>query len=302
MMGTELHASSDQLAELIAAAWDFGDATASEARLRTIAEERLQSGDKAGALEVMTQVARAQGLDRRRAEAHATLDAVDNEPHAQTPGVRVRYLLERGRVFNSSKAPDQARSFFEQAWSLARSEGLDALAVDAAHMVAITYLSTPERAIEWNDTGLALARASTQARARGWLGPLLNNQAWTHFDRQEYSSALALFLEALEFRAQSGEVLPLRIAGYCVARTLRALGKLDEAIERLEALLGKYGSSGTTSGFVLEELGECHLVLGAPERAQEFFARAHAELSKDPHFVEDEATRLERIGRLGGVL
>lgn len=293
---------SEQLADTIAASWDFSDAHASEARFRALAEQHAARGDLSSARVLMTQVARAQGLDRRFAEAHATLDAVLATPELAEPLVQVRYLLERGRAFNSSKDPERARPLFEQAWSLARPAGIDDLAVDAAHMVAITFIATPERALEWNDIGLELARASSNPRARRWLGPLLNNQAWTRFDREEYPLALALFEEALVFRAQGSDVLAQRIAGYCVARTLRALGRLREAVERLDVLLAKHGSSGKTSGFVLEELGECHLELGDAEAARGFFARAHAELAQDARFAEDEAPRLQRIGQLGGVL
>jgi tetratricopeptide (TPR) repeat protein len=297
----------EQLADAIAAAWDFSDAGASERRFRTLAEECAQSGERAGALEVMTQVGRSQGLGRRFAEAHATLDAVQADPDAALPAVQVRYLLERGRVFNSSKEPEQARPLFEQAWSLARDEGMDDLAVDAAHMVAITYLSTPERALEWNDIGLELARASSEPRARRWLGPLLNNQGWTRFDRQEHETALGLFEEALAFRSQQDDTHPgnwraTRIAAWCVAKTLRVLGKTEQALARLEALLAEYQAAGKVNGYVFEELGECQLVLGVPERAQGFFAQAHLELSKDPYFAKEEAARLDRIGRLGGVL
>jgi tetratricopeptide (TPR) repeat protein len=299
-------ASSEQLADAIAAAWDFSDPKASEARFRALAEQQRQRGDRAGALEVMTQVARTQGLARRFDEAHATLDAVESEPEAALAAVQIRYLLERGRVFNSSKAPERARPLFEQAWSRAREEEVDDLAVDAAHMVALTYLSTPERALEWNDTGLELARVSTKPRARRWLGPLLNNQGWTRFEREEYEAALGLFEEAFAFRSEQDDAKPAnwqatRIAAWCVAKTQRMLGHAAQALERLEALLAEYQAAGKTNGYVFEELGECHLALGAPERARGFFAQAHAELAKDPYIAQEEAARLERIGRLGGV-
>jgi len=49
----------------------------------------------------------------------------------------VRYLLERGRTFNSAGEKDRARPLFVQAWEIAGAAGLEGLAVDAAHMVPI---------------------------------------------------------------------------------------------------------------------------------------------------------------------
>lgn len=304
------HASgegSEQLADAISAAWNFSDASASEARFRALAGEHAARGDMAGAGQLMTQVARAQGLARRFTEAHATLDGVAATTEAALPVLQVRYLLERGRVFNSSKDPDRARPLFEQAWSLARPAGIDALAVDAAHMVALTYISVPERALERNDIGLELARSSSNRRARNWLGPLLNNQAWTRFEREEYEQALALFDEALVFRSQQDDSDPgnwraTRIAAWSVARALRALGRVSEALSRQQALLAEYDAVGKVNGYVFEELAECEHLLGARERAKGYFARAHAELSKDTYLAEAEPARLQRLAQLGGVL
>jgi tetratricopeptide (TPR) repeat protein len=297
---------SEQLADTILKAWDFTDPDVSEARFRSLAGEHAGRGDRAAACQLMTQVARAQGLARRFEEAHATLDGVAAAAEAAEPLVQLRYLLERGRVLNSSKDRERARALFEQAWALGRSAGIDDLAVDAAHMVALAYIDTPERALEWNDIGLDAARASSEPRARRWLGPLLNNQGWTRFEREEYEQALALFDEALEFRSQQDDSDPgnwraTRIAAWCVAKTLRMLGKPAEALARQEGLLAQYEAAGKVNGYVFEELGECQLALAAPEHARPYFARAYAELSRDEYLVKSEPARLERLAKLGGL-
>jgi tetratricopeptide (TPR) repeat protein len=301
------NASREQpLAERIASTWNFGDPRASEAQFLALVEQLAQRGDAAGRAQALTQVARARGLDRRIPEGHRTLDALEAELGEQPPVVRVRFLLERGRLFNSAGAPLEARPLFEQAWELGRSAGLDALAVDAAHMVAITHLSEPAQAIAWNDTALELARASRERRARLWLGSLLNNQGWSYFERHEYDRALALFQEAYEFRVQQDTEQPSngagrRIAAWCVARALRALGRLDEALARQTQLAEEWEAAGSGDGFVFEELGECHFARGQSELAASYFVRAHALLSKNADFVAEHAARLERIARLGGV-
>ena len=128
-------------AELIRSSWNFDDPKQSEQRFRVLSEQALARGDTASALELTTQVARAQGLDQRFAEATATLDGVAAKLDGQPAVVRVRVRLEQGRVLNSSDQPEPARPLFLQALELAQAAHLDALAVDAAHMVAITFLS-----------------------------------------------------------------------------------------------------------------------------------------------------------------
>jgi tetratricopeptide (TPR) repeat protein len=301
--GTNAEGGAAALAELLATTWNFSEPRQSEARFLQLAEELARRGDRCGQLQALTQAARARGLERRFAEGHELLDEFAAELELQPAVVRVRSLLERGRLFNSAGAREQALPLFERAWELGRSAQLDALAVDAAHMIAIVHLATPERAIEWNETALALARASRERRARLWLGSLLNNQGWSYFEQKEYQRALALFQEAYEFRreqdpAQPGAGAAQRIAAWCVARALRALGRVEEALARQTELAREWEAAGSSSGYVFEELGECLLAQGQPELAAAQFAHAHALLSKDAQFVLDEAARLERIAAL----
>jgi len=59
---------------------------------------------------VMKLTSRTQGLQRDFAAAHQTLDAVQSELTDDLCRARVRYLLERGRVFNSSGRPEEGPS------------------------------------------------------------------------------------------------------------------------------------------------------------------------------------------------
>lgn len=282
-------------ADSIEQAWDFQNPAASERQFRALA---LAASDPESSSEFLTQAARAQGLQGKMAEATATLDAIEQGQKITSPALQARVALERGRVLNSSKQPDAARPYFERALEVARSAQLDSLAVDAAHMVAITYQKSPNDAIRWNEQALGLARASTDARARKWLGSLLNNQGWSYFAQGEFERALALFQEALEVRKQSPEVRPRRIADWAVARVLRALGREREALAIQQRLLAEYQGTGEQNGFVLEELAECYLALGDAQRAAPYFAQAHSELAKDPDFVSGQSERLARLARL----
>jgi hypothetical protein len=77
------------------------------------------------------------------------------------------------------------------------------------------------------------------------------------------------------------------------------MGQLEQALARQKELEREWQAAGSESGFVLEELGECHLALGAPERAAAYFARAHALLVEDANFAANDAERLERLAQLG---
>lgn len=277
--------------------WDFDDPAQSEARFRDA------SGRASGSarLECLTQIARAQGLQRRFDEANATLDEVEQAIHAQDPAalprVRVRYLLERGRVLNSSGRAEEARPHFIEAFDRALLDEDDAMGVDAAHMVAIA--ADGDFAILWNERALALAESSKHAKAREWRGSLLNNLGWTRHGKGEFAAALDLFERALDARREQGKAKPIGIARWCVARCLRSLGRTEEALDAQQELERDLASAGEHDGFVSEEIGECLLTLGREDEARQHFARAHDLLAKDPWFGEREPARLARLRELG---
>src|ERR1051326_5786143 len=138
--------------------WDFGKPAETESRFRAIQIQAEQSGNLAYLLELKTQIARTLGLQSRFEEAHAMLDLVEAKLTPDMERVRVRYLLERGRVFNSSEHADKAKPLFMEAWELAKRSHEDNLAVDAAHMVAI--VESGKVAEEWNLVALEFAGKS----------------------------------------------------------------------------------------------------------------------------------------------
>jgi tetratricopeptide (TPR) repeat protein len=308
------------------ALWDFNDPSASEARFReAVAALPVGSGDR---LEGETQIARALGLQRRFDEAHRMLDGVveaieasdaaaegaetkGSEGAADAAGaparatapalparVSVRYLLERGRVFNSGGDPARALPLFVEAFDRALLEREDALAVDAAHMVAI--VEAPERQMTWNERALAVSQTSKDPLARRWRASLLNNMGWTRHGEGAFDAALELFEQALEARREQGDVRLMRVARWCVARCLRSLNRIDDALGLQRSLARETAAANEPDGFVEEELGECLLALGRPGDAQPHFARAAELLGQDAWFVAQEGPRLERLKSLGG--
>lgn len=274
--------------------WNFGDPAASEQLFRAEAAQR-RGAERA---EVMTQVARAQGLQRQFDAAAATLD--DVEAAGEWPAfVLVRLLLERGRVLNSSGRAAEARPLFERACELAARSEEDDLAVDAAHMIAI--VAGDDEAMEWNLKALSMAEASSCHRARRWAGSLHNNIGWTLHGMKRYDEALAHFEAALAARVEQKEDELIRVARWCIARCLRSLRRLDEALVVQRELLREHELRGTADGYVCEELGECLHELGRTEEARPWFAKAHETLSADPWLAEREPERIERLAKLGEV-
>jgi tetratricopeptide (TPR) repeat protein len=279
----------------IDALWDYGDPAASEQRFRAA----LDTASAEQQLELQTQIARTLSLRRRFDEAHAMLDAVRPRA-ATTPAVQVRYGLERGRTFNSAGQREPARSLFEQAFAQAQVARLDALAVDAAHMVAITHAGNPA-ALDWNRRGIDLARASSDPQARRLVPAMLNNSAWDLHDMGRPAEALVLFEQALAEWTARGSPSQVRVAVWSVARCLRSLGRHDEALARQQALLAEHLRAGSSDGYVNEEIAENLLALGRADEAQPQFATAARLLAQDEGLAQAEPQRLVRLRRLGGL-
>ncbi len=273
--------------------WDFSDIAASEERFR---EAMAESDGVAHAL-LRTQLARALGLQRRFAEGHLELDSIEGGLSDRHPEIRTRCELERGRLFNSEGDRVRASSRFRVALDSATGAGLDALAVDAAHMLGIS--ETGPAAMHWTQRAIEMSQSSEDPDARKWLASLLNNLGWSQFEQGEYEQALDCFERALEARAARGDEEQTRIARWCVGRCLRAIGRWSEARAIQQELEAAYAAAGSPSGYVYEELGECALLDGGHDVAAPWFRRAYELLSRDGWLVERESERLARLKRLG---
>ena len=237
--------------------WDFDDAEGSERRFR----EAAADATGADRLVLLTPVARALGLQDRFAEAHDTLDwvlaetsmvAEPDEAPTLDAEVAIRVALERGRLFRSAGKPDEARPFFDAAVAEARGAGMDALLVDALHMVALVVPTDEQKALL--DEALEVARASSDPAARRWEASLLNNLGMTHADAGEWQKAIAVFEQALAARRLNGKAGDVRIARWMVAWALRNLGRTGEALAIQRELKAELVSAEEEDTYVDEEL------------------------------------------------
>jgi len=224
--------------------WDFADPEASEVRFRSAAE--VAGPDDAAVL--LTQAARAMGLQQRYDEALTLLDGIPTD----APEVAVRVLLERGRVLRSSGDADGAQPLFRAAVDRADAAALDELAVDALHMVALTLEGHDQ--VACTQRALDRARASGQAGARAWTASLLNNLGMAYADLGRWPDALEAFEAALVERRRGSDDEATYAARWSVGWALRNLGRRDEALAVQRALRADLDAAGLTDEYVDQEL------------------------------------------------
>jgi len=275
--------------------WDYSNPGDTEIKFREILLQ-IPNDDPAH-LELLTQIARSQGLQGKFEQAHETLDGIEKQLGSDLSRAKVRYLLERGRVFNSSGHPAQSGSFFEQALDMAQQLSEDFYAVDAIHMLAI--VAPPASALTLNLRAIRRAETSQQEKARNWLGSLYNNMGWAYHDMGDFDSALNIFEKAEAWCRSKRDVGKTRIAIWSVARALRSLNRIEEALSKQMALKEEFESSGESDGYVFEEIGECFLALDRKQEARPYFKQAYELLSKDEFLVAQEPGRIERLKELG---
>lgn len=277
------------------ALWDYSDPHKTETKFREILLQIPESNP--AYLELLTQIARSQGLQQKFDKAHQTLAQVERRLGDYASRAKIRFYLERGRVFNSAGYSDEARPFFEQALDMAKKLSEDFYAVDALHMLAI--VAPPASSLDLNLLAIQFAEASDQEKARGWLGSLYNNTGWSYHGLGDYESALDMFQKAEAARRLKGSVNEIHIAQWCVARTLRSLNRIEEALSKQLTLKAEFEAAGESDGYVFEELGECLLALDRAQEAQPYFAKAHELLAQDVWLAEKEPKRWERLKNLG---
>lgn len=280
--------------------WNFSNPKETEEKFRELLPQAEAARDETYKAELMTQIARTQGLQRNFDEAHKTLDEVEKwlQNHPNQHRIKVRYLLERGRAFNSSKQQARAIPLFKEAWQLAESVGEDYYAVDALHMVAFAEIARPDEKLKWEERAVTLAEKSEDKRAKKWLGSLYNNMGWSYHDKKDYHKALNVFEKALAWQQEYGTKRSIEIAEWCIAKIYRLLGRTEEALEMQTKALEK-AEGNDPSGYIWEEIGECYLALKQLDKAQPFFKLAYDKLAQDPWMMANEKERMERMKKLG---
>src|SRR4051812_5976483 len=104
--------------------WNFDDLIETENKIREqLTDEKRANSPKL--VELLTLLARVQGLSGKLSEAGATLllanDLLSKHSEEGVNRARVRFLIEQGRFFGLSMNPSQSIAYFLKAWELAVS-------------------------------------------------------------------------------------------------------------------------------------------------------------------------------------
>lgn len=273
-----LGSASPTMAIDLNALWDHAQPAVSESRFRA-AMAQASPDDR---LILVTQIARTYGLRRDFDRARTELAAIEPALSTASAEVRVRHALELGRSFASAthlpeqltpQALEQARAAYTQAIQLAQAAGLDALAIDAMHMMTCVDRA-PKAQIEWNERALAVLERSQQPDAKRWEATLHNNIGYAMFLDGNYDGAHRAYLKTRALFVQAGRARNVRITDWMIARNLRAQGKDEQALEAQLALEQAWQAAGEVDPYVFDELAELYRRRGNTPRAEHYTALA----------------------------
>ena len=253
--------------EELDALWDYGKPAEKRAKF----EELLANSEGDFVAEILTQIARCYGLEGNFKLADEALDAADSKASVGSVAA-MRAVLERGRVRRTSKT-EGAVPLFQQAESMAHEIGASFYEVDAIHMRALVE---PD-AESITSKGIQIAESSEDPRCRRWRIALNSNIGWNRHDAGDYDSALPAFRAALAAAEEWGEASRINVAYWSIARCLRSMGRIEEALSMQLDL----AEDPVPDGYVFLEVAECQLYLERYDQAKDAGTRASELLPRD---------------------
>lgn len=278
------------------AQWNYSDPAGTEKKFKALLEPAAASGDDEYYYCLQTQIARCQGLQGEFEKARDTLKRVEKVLESEDlPKTKVRYLLEHGRVFNSSGNRQVAARVFEDAFEAATKDGYWLWAVDAAHMVAIAE-SSPSVQIQWNQKCLDLIAAHPETER--WKPSIWNNMGEAYRANRQPDKALECFASIIKWQTENGKPVN-RYSRIDECKMLRAVGRGGEAMKKITQLNDEVTAAGEVDGFVCEELAENLLAAGDESAAKEQFVKAWSKLKDEKWIEEQEPQRYERLRKFG---
>jgi tetratricopeptide (TPR) repeat protein len=294
------------------ALWNLGDPEIIEKRFQELLPHAEKCADKSIYLQLLSQLALTQALQKKFVDAHKTLDLAEKQLESEYLVAKVRIILERGRAFQQEAMVLQkvekiakAIAHFELSYEISLNNSLDFHAINAAHMIAIAAPEANNK-IKWNLLAIDLTEKTRDEKAKAWLGSLYSNLGQNYIETKQYEDALTVLEKTLEIRKKEHYEPNVRIAKWALARALRFLGRLDEALLILIPLLNEYDALSESGlydfpqsmlqsfrGLVYEELAEAY-----NSKARVYAKLAYEDLSQDEMFSKTEPERLISLKNL----
>lgn len=274
--------------------WNFNDPDATQNLFNNLLLALNYEQEEEKAI-LLTQIARTHSLLFEFTQAFNILEEFKNIYYEKNFIVaNVYYYLELGRTYNTKQETDTAITFFNNAANLAIKHNLSVLAIDALHMLAIA--SPLNKQIAYNEKALQIAENSIEPEAKNWLPAIYNNLGWAYFDSNKLQKALIIFNKALTLREQQNSFNEIIIAKWCIARTKRALGDINNALNQQLALAEELKTKlQPNDGYVFEEIAECYYALNNLDAAKQYFVLAYDVLSKDPWLKQKNPQKLKNL-------
>ncbi len=274
-----------------------------EKNLTVLLPEAFALPNKSIYLQILSQIALAQAMQKKFQEAHLLLNKTESMFLPNYKLAEIRILLERGRVYHQENMARKALQFFKKSYKLSKQYSFDFHTIDAAHMIAIV-LKDPTKKIQWNNLAINFAKTTNDKKGSNWLGALYNNIAQNYLEANLYEDAIQAFKLCKKYGKIQNDHIVIRTAKWGIARTLRSLGLLNKALSIQKQLLKEYEEIPKKSqipaelirtgrGLVYEELTEIYQTF-----MKKFASLADADLSQDPGFIKLEPKRLAKMKRL----
>ncbi|WP_374346957.1 tetratricopeptide repeat protein [Chitinimonas sp.] len=280
----------------VQALWDFERPELSEQRFRDAL--RRPDIDGIAEAELLSQLARAQGMQGQFDLASRTLDQVQARLAILPPASSVSYSLERGRLAQQQGDGKRAWRWYHSALLLAQKHQLDMASIDAMRMLALS--SSGKIALDWYLKALALAERGNSAQAIAWQPMFYNNIGWLYVELKDTTRALDYLRKAQAWQEKRGDQKSVLVARWGVGRVLRLSKQVDAALDIQLTLEQDWKRLREEDGYVYEEIAECLLAQGRDEEAALYFAKAYRVLSQDPWLQRQDAARIARMRQLSG--
>ncbi len=268
--------------------------------------------------QIASQVALVQAMQQKFDDAYATLHRAEKFLVDKNGIAQIRINYERGRVMYQEDLWIDGKvvrfheiyALFYKAYALSEKLHYDYYTVDLAHMIAIIVPDNLQKII-WNNVALDIAVKTEDKKTKLWLGPLYNNLGQNYFDVADYEASLQAYQEAYDIFVAQKEVSQVQFASWTIARCLRVLGKVDEALamqqQNLQILEVAFKNKSLNvaestfylmRGLIYEEFAWLYYVQNNHDQTRLYASRALQNLEQDSMFVKTSSERLEKLRSL----